>query len=143
MLSHTPASASFDTGGLFFRDVRATAADIAALRGVVRQWLRTLALDPDCEHDIVLACYEALANAVEHAYEPDDESATLDLEATYRPGSGVLEIAVTDNGRWQEKHPGQSVGSRGHGLSLIRRLATEMDVVPSARGTRVVMRWSE
>jgi serine/threonine-protein kinase RsbW len=79
----------------------------------MRQWLSTLHLDADLECDIVLASYEALANAVEHAYPVRDESATVDLEETYSRDDRYLKVRVADRGYWcdaaDEKGPAVTV----------------------------------
>lgn len=141
MQTHTDGSASFTSGGIYFRGVRADATQIAGLRQAVRQWLGTLHLEPDHEHDVVLASYEALANAVEHAYSADDEMATVDLEVTFRPQERHLEVTVADHGRWRDMIHDPNA-SRGHGLALIRKLTTEMVVTPGSDGTHVAMRWA-
>ncbi|MEE2034517.1 ATP-binding protein [Rhodococcus chondri] len=121
--------------------MRADSTEIANLRRSMRQWLATLNLGADRVQDILLASYEALANAVEHAYDASDESATVDLEATYRPEDRELKVTVTDHGRWQDAIDDAAHRSRGHGLTLIRNLATEAVVSPGTEGTLIAMRW--
>lgn len=141
MQSHPEEPASLTTEGVFFRAVRADSTEIAHLRRAMRQWLANLNLGADREQDILLASYEALANAVEHAYDADDESATVDLEATYRPDERRLEVIVTDRGRWRDAVDDVAHRSRGHGLTLIRNLSTETVVTPGVDGTLIAMRW--
>ncbi|WP_407443394.1 ATP-binding protein [Rhodococcus sp. (in: high G+C Gram-positive bacteria)] len=134
--------ASFTPDGICHRGVRADPSEIALLRGSMRRWLAQLPLDDDCRQDILLASYEALANAVEHAYTPGDPAATLDFEALYRPADGQLHVLVTDHGVWHDASDDESRRSRGHGLTLIRNLTSEMTVDRTPEGTVVDMRWS-
>ncbi|MBM7457747.1 ATP-binding protein [Rhodococcus coprophilus] len=140
MLTDSDGSASFTSGGIFFRGVRADAAFISDLRRAVRVWLEQLDVDDDRKHDVVLASYEALANAVEHAYDIDDDSASLDFEATYLPQDQILEVRVADHGCWHDAD--STPTSRGHGLALIRGLATDVVVDPTPQGTHVTIHWS-
>jgi serine/threonine-protein kinase RsbW len=142
MPTHPSGAASFASGGIYFHGVRADPTDIAGVRRSMQQWLGNLDLGPEHEQDVVLASYEALANAVEHAYTADDPSATVDLEAVYRPYDRHLEVTVADHGRWRDAVEQTGYGSRGHGLTLMRSLSTEMVVTPSVDGTHVAMRWS-
>ena len=48
-------------------------------------------------YDIVVACQEACANAVEHAYAPGRHS--FELDATY--DGGRVRVTVRDRGRWR------------------------------------------
>ncbi|MEE2056704.1 ATP-binding protein [Rhodococcus artemisiae] len=142
MPTHISGSASFASGGIFFHGVRADPSDIADIRRSMQQWLGNLHLGPEHEQDVVLASYEALANAVEHAYAANDPQATVDLEAVYRPSDRHLEVTVSDHGRWRDVMDRTGYGSRGHGLTLMRSLSTEMVVTPGLDGTHVAMRWS-
>lgn len=134
--------ASFTPEGISHRGVRADPSEIALLRGTMRRWLAGLPLDDDRRQDILLASYEALANAVEHAYAPSDQDATLDFEATYDRAEGQLHVRVSDHGVWHDAQDDESRRSRGHGLTLIRNLTTEMVVERKPGGTVVDMRWS-
>ncbi len=134
--------ASFTPDGISHRGVRADPSEIALLRGTMRSWLAGLPLDEDRRQDILLASYEALANAVEHAYTPSDPAATLDFEATYHPADGQLHVLVADHGVWHDAPDDESRRSRGHGLTLIRNLTSEMVVERKPGGTVVDMRWS-
>ncbi|APE08586.1 ATP-binding protein [Rhodococcus pyridinivorans] len=121
--------------------VRADPTEIAGLRVVTRRWLAKLPLSEDQRQDILLASYEALANAVEHAYAPDDAHGTLDYEATYLPDEGEVVVRVVDHGSWHDAVDSDARRSRGHGLTLIRNLASDVQVSAGPKGTVVEMRW--
>ncbi len=99
--------------------------------------LSTLRLDADLECDIVLASYEALANAVEHAYQsgtsPRPWTPRQPTAATIVTSGCGSPIAATGATPPDEK------GSHGHGLALIRKLTTDTVVTSSSVGTHVVL----
>ena len=82
---------------------------------------------------MLLACSEAVANAIEHGYR-DDPFGMIDVVATVT--AEAVEVRVTDHGTW--RGPVTDV-SRGRGLQLIRE---SMDQVLFDRsdGTTVTMR---
>jgi serine/threonine-protein kinase RsbW len=96
-------------------------------------WLGELGARPEVRHDVVLAAWEACANAVEHAQGP--ASATFGLHA-HRDGQ-VLRLRVGDSGRWRA--PGSAPPDRGLGLPLMRGLMDRVDIVHAAGGTVVVL----
>ncbi len=101
------------------------------VREVVRRWLHQL--DPAAEdvRAITLACGEACANAIEHAYSP--ERAWFELEAW--ADNDVVWLAVRDSGRWRPAR-GQH---RGKGLAIMKASMDEVEVRPSDSGTEVIM----
>ncbi|HEU0336251.1 MAG TPA: GAF domain-containing protein [Gaiellaceae bacterium] len=107
-------------------------ASLVVVRAELREWL---ALTPATEaeaSDVVLAAWEACANAVEHAQLPN--ASTFALEAS-SIGRSVF-LRVRDSGRWrtEEERP-----DRGLGLVLMRSLMDRLQVVPGERGTVVTM----
>ncbi|MCB8912477.1 ATP-binding protein [Rhodococcus rhodochrous] len=119
MTNSPSARVSHRSSGIFFHEVRAEPSEIAALRRLLRQWTITLGVGSEQEQAVVLATYEALANAVEHAYRPGDTSATIDLDAVHTPEENRLVVEVSDRGCWRRE---TTSGSRGHGLALIQKL---------------------
>jgi serine/threonine-protein kinase RsbW len=102
------------------------------LRRQLVEWARHEGIPAATTDDIGLACYEAMANAVTHAY-PYGTIGPLELHARLVPGWVV--VTVTDHGRWPEQpHP-------GYGLDLIRRLSDDAEVVRGDYGTTVRMSW--
>ncbi|NGP07355.1 ATP-binding protein [Rhodococcus sp. 14C212] len=130
---------AFLTTGLYYRGVRAEASQVTMLRQALDRWLSGLRLAEFGGQDVLLASYEALANAVEHAYADGD--GTVDLEAKYSPQDRCVEIVVTDHGHWRESVTPTAGSSRGHGLALIRNLAADTDLAVNPDGTVVAMRW--
>jgi len=102
------------------------------VRDALRAWLVGVDIDRSAGEDVVLATWEACANAIEHAVEPQ-----IDLVAvTARLGDGCIRVTVSDSGRWA---PPSMRENRGLGLRLIESLMTSVDVDESDRGTTVTL----
>src|SRR6202000_929795 len=69
---------------------------LCALCRTLARWAASTGIAAERAHAVVLASYEALANAVAHAY-PSHLAGVLDLHATYRPQHRRLTITVTDH----------------------------------------------
>ncbi|TWF95289.1 ATP-binding protein [Saccharopolyspora dendranthemae] len=115
--------------------VPASADVLPVLRDELDQWARSAGLNDRVIDSLALASYEAMANAVEHAY--DGAPGPLDVEAALR--EEAVEVTITDHGSWQT--PSKSAAERRRGLPLIHRLADEAVVTSGEDGTRVLMRW--
>jgi PAS domain S-box-containing protein len=107
-------------------------AELARMRRALGGWLRGIGVEPDDEHDLVLACAEACSNAIRHAYGPS--AGTVDVEA--RKDDGAVEVVVRDFGRWRNRRRQEG----GRGLALIEAIAPSMRIERSDRGTVVTMR---
>ena len=105
---------------------------LAYMRRVLERWLRVAGADDAETYEILVACGEACANAVTHAYPAGDTSSYV-VEARQR--DGVVEIEVRDFGHWRTR-----VGSEGDGLRVISQLADELELDRTATGTVVRMR---
>jgi anti-sigma regulatory factor (Ser/Thr protein kinase) len=116
--------------------VDADAHRLAAVRKSLSGWAEELGMNREQRSDLVLAAYEALANAAEHAYVGRTDG-VIDLLA--RSEQGVITIIVTDYGAWRPPQP--SDGLRGRGLLLINALTHESEVIHSETGTTVTMVW--
>jgi anti-sigma regulatory factor (Ser/Thr protein kinase) len=103
------------------------------LRHQLVRWARHEGIPAGTTDDIGLACYEAMANIVTHAY-PNGTVGPLELHARLVPGWVI--VTVTDHGRWPD-------GERraGYGLELIRCLSDDAEVVRGDYGTTVRMSW--
>jgi len=116
--------------------VEADAHRLAAVRKVLSGWAHDLGMTREQRADVVLAAYEALANAAEHAYVGRADG-VIDLWA--RCAQGVITIVVTDYGTWRPPQP--SDGLRGRGLMLINALTHDSEVRHGEGGTTVTMTW--
>ena len=101
-------------------------------REELRAWLEHGGVGRDDAHDIVLATWEACANAVEHPEEPI--ASEFRLEAL-RQGDRVR-VTVSDAGQWR---PPSERQERGLGLLLMRNLMESVEVTPAPTGTVVLM----
>jgi anti-sigma regulatory factor (Ser/Thr protein kinase) len=104
---------------------------LADVRQVMRRWLHAHGATEDEAFDITVACQEACANAVEHAYGPGRRS--FEVEATY--DQGTVRVVVRDEGRWRPPRG----ANRGRGLPLMRALMERVDVEHNEQGTAVVL----
>jgi len=107
-------------------------ARLPELRSGLRRWLMEADVAEEATEDIVLACWEAAANAVEHPVGPSGDL-RIDVE---RHRDRVV-VSVADTGVWQPRHGVRF--ERGLGLRLVSALMDEVQVVPTRDGTRVLM----
>ena len=121
------AHVSLEMSGRF----AAEPASLTRARQLLRRWLHQFDPSPEDVRAITLACGEACANAVEHAYAPG--RAWFELEA--RADDGVVTMAVRDSGRWRPPRGRH----RGRGLGIMRTSMDEVEVRPTDRGTEVIM----
>ncbi|TMM04724.1 MAG: GAF domain-containing protein [Actinobacteria bacterium] len=105
---------------------------LAALRQSLTHWLRQNEASDHEIFEIVFACNEAAANAIEHAY--GLEQGSFEFEA-HMNGAEMVAV-VRDFGRWRPAR-GQN---RGRGLELVHRMMDSAEVVPHERGTEVRLR---
>lgn len=113
----------------------ASIESVTRLRRELNRWALAVGVSRDVAYDLVLGCYEAMANVVTHAY-PAGTTGFLDLYARLRKND--ITVTVSDNGRWK---PETDRAAGGRGLTLIRRLSDGMDLIRNQYGTRVCMRW--
>jgi serine/threonine-protein kinase RsbW len=132
--AHSPGSAT----DLHWR-VPALAVRLSAVRDDLADWARRAGLPVDEVEDLAMACYEAMANVVVHAY--GGEVGILDVHATRSADQNTVTIFVTDYGQWR-KAPEDPGRAHGGGLCLIRQLAHSAEIVPTPAGTTVRMRWT-
>jgi anti-sigma regulatory factor (Ser/Thr protein kinase) len=106
---------------------------LAYMRRALGRWLRVAGADSAETYEILVACGEACANAIAHAY-PAGEASSYVVEARRR--DGAVELEVRDSGRWRAPR----AGSKGRGLRLISQLVDELDIDRTSTGTVVRMR---
>jgi GAF domain-containing protein/anti-sigma regulatory factor (Ser/Thr protein kinase) len=105
---------------------------LSQIRQMLRRWLHAKGAHAEEIAALTLACGEACANAIEHAYSP--RGALFELEAVH--SAGVVTLAVRDQGSWRPPR-GQH---RGRGLLMIEATVDEVDVRATADGTEILMR---
>jgi PAS domain S-box-containing protein len=110
-------------------------ADPKALRSVRRslgRWLDQCEANKAENYEIVLACNEAFANAIEHAYGPGD--GLVEMRASLLEDE--VSITVLDFGRWREPRG----ANRGRGLTLIESVMDSVEIAKDPEtGTRIQM----
>jgi anti-sigma regulatory factor (Ser/Thr protein kinase) len=111
--------------------VEASPESLARVRRTFARWLRGVGVDGVDAYELVVACGEACANAVAHAYPAG--RAQFDVSAA-RDGD-VVEVVVRDFGTWREP-----VSTDSRGLKLIEQLADQLEVNRSPEGTTVLVR---
>jgi serine/threonine-protein kinase RsbW len=113
------------------------------VRTRLRRWLDELGWPSDEAEDIVLAVYEAVANAVDHAYRPGEPGPVRVSARAATGGNGAdpgharIELHVRDEGRWRPADA--DPGHRGHGLVVMRGCMDTVDVTAGDGGTEVRM----
>ncbi len=111
--------------------VEADPQSLARVRRSLARWLREVGVDGSDAYELIVACGEACANAVAHAYPVG--RAHFEVEAGR--DAGAIEIIVRDYGSWREP---SSPHSRG--LRLMEQLADSVEIDRSASGTTVKIR---
>jgi anti-sigma regulatory factor (Ser/Thr protein kinase) len=108
-------------------------------RELARRWLERHAVGRELVDDVVLACDEACANAVEHGSRDTGSDVEMRLEMDERDG---VVVTVVDNGTWRpsdEPRADRPADDGGHGLTLMHALMSSVDVQTTDRGTTVRM----
>jgi len=109
----------------------AEARHLQEMRRGVHRWLRDSGIADADRNDVLIACGEACANAVRHAYPV--RPGVMELEA--RLSQETVSITVRDHGRWRiPVHRGG-----GWGLQLMRGLMDSVELVSTDDGTEVTM----
>jgi anti-sigma regulatory factor (Ser/Thr protein kinase) len=104
---------------------------LADVRQMLRRWIHQFGAGREDVGAVTLACGEACANAIEHAYSPG--RASFELQASAE--RGVVTVAVRDSGRWRPPR-GEN---RGRGLMIIKASMDDVEIRPSPSGTEVLM----
>jgi anti-sigma regulatory factor (Ser/Thr protein kinase) len=107
---------------------------LAGLRRQLRAWLAAVGAADDAADDVLLACGEAAANAVEHAFPDGPGQLIVELRLS---ANRALIMRVTDTGRWRRV---PAPGDRGRGLPLMHAVMDSVMVEPGEGGTVVTMR---
>ena len=107
-------------------------AVLGQMRRLLARWLQAHGAQPKEVDALTLACGEACANAIEHAYSPG--LAYFELAAVH--DDGLVTLAVRDTGRWRAARG----MSRGRGLKMIEAAVDELAVTTGDTGTEVLIR---
>jgi anti-sigma regulatory factor (Ser/Thr protein kinase) len=102
------------------------------VRDAVRVWLDGTPLGRTEAEDVMLATWEAFANAIEHALDPTGD--TVQIRACV--DGTTIRVVVEDTGRWA---PASDRPDRGLGLRLIESTMSSVDVETSDGGTRITI----
>ena len=114
--------------------LKAAPRELSEIRRAMRSWLADAGVAAGAAEDMVLACGEAAANVIEHAYGGRGDGW---MEVTLSISNGMLVASVGDRGRW---HAQGSTDGRGHGIRLIGALMDQVDLHSDEAGTKVTMR---
>lgn len=99
-------------------------------REALRLWLAAAPVDEMTAHDVVLATWEACANATEHSLSESGFRLRVALVGD------TIRVVVEDEGSWL---PPSARPDRGRGLQLMRALMSSVAVEPGPHGTRVAL----
>lgn len=120
----------------FRRVFAAEPGRLAEVRRAMRVWLHGREIDGALVDDLLLATFEAAANAVEHAYvERTRGVVTVDA----RIDAGELVVEVIDQGTWRSP---SAPGDRGRGTGLMNAVMDGVTLRRSPTGTSVELRKS-
>jgi anti-sigma regulatory factor (Ser/Thr protein kinase) len=116
-------------------DVRLPAepASAALARTALRRFLATTPLGERRSFDAVVAAGEAVANAIEHAYDRRPNQ-TFVLRAHHE--GPVCTILVEDSGAWNDVEP---LTMRGRGVAMMRELCDTLEIDRTPAGTSVAL----
>jgi anti-sigma regulatory factor (Ser/Thr protein kinase) len=104
---------------------------LGQFRQTLRRWLAAAGLPADVAYEVMTACNEACANAIEHAYGPGDATFSFEISLV----NDRLAVTVRDTGRWRAPH----ALHRGLGLTVMRALMDAVNVDSGPGGTTVQM----
>jgi anti-sigma regulatory factor (Ser/Thr protein kinase) len=114
----------------------------AQVRRELGEWLRqNFLLDAEKSSDVLLAVYEALANAAEFAYVGAPQPGPMHVRAAYDDDACSLTVTVSDEGLWRANDKDVKNIARGRGIPLMHALADRADIDSTAAGTEVRLQW--
>lgn len=109
---------------------------LGEVRKAVKVWGVNAGLPPDLVSSVMLATYEAMANAADHAYRHDEVGP---VTVTIARDDDSVTASVSDQGTWRSPTQG---GFGGRGLLLMEGMVDELTLMRTGRGTTVHMKWS-
>jgi anti-sigma regulatory factor (Ser/Thr protein kinase) len=105
---------------------------LASLRHAMRRWLGQMQISTEDAEEVLVACGEACANAIVHAYGGGEGEIRLEL-ALY---GDEVELTVADTGRWRERNTTEG----GRGIPLMKGFMDSVQFQSGPEGTSVRMR---
>ena len=109
---------------------------LAGVRAQLRAWMVGTGACGDDRDAVVLACSEAIANAVEHAYR-GDPAGMVAVNAWFN--GDTVEITVHDDGVWADRRSVEHTGEiRGRGIAMMYELMDDVNLETHG-GTTVSM----
>ncbi|SBT40926.1 SpoIIE family protein phosphatase [Micromonospora auratinigra] len=109
--------------------------DLVETRSAIRAWAADRGLSAELTENLLLACGEALANSLEHAYQGREPGPVL-LRAG-RAGRRTVTVDISDHGTW--RHRPSATDGRGRGLMLMGAVAQRTVLEIGRQGTRIVL----
>jgi anti-sigma regulatory factor (Ser/Thr protein kinase) len=120
----------------------ASARTVAQFRHELSQWLSAhFTLDALRRNDVLLAVNEALTNVAEFAYR--GRPGVMTMRARHHTADGALVVDITDEGSWRYTDPATRSNTRGRGIPLMRALADNTTISPTADGTEVRLQFND
>jgi serine phosphatase RsbU (regulator of sigma subunit)/anti-sigma regulatory factor (Ser/Thr protein kinase) len=112
-------------------ELPAVAEQLATIRHLIRRWVAANGgSDDDCAA-FAISVTEACANAIEHAYGPQD--ATIALQAALV--DGIANVTVVDAGGWREARG----RNRGRGIPVMQEFMDDVEIAKGDDGTKVTL----
>jgi PAS domain S-box-containing protein len=108
-------------------------AELSQIRTEVRRFLHDMGADEEAVQDLVLACSELCANAIEHPIGP----MRGEVEVVGERLDDEVSFTVRDTGMWR---PIRDRAGRGLGLDLVRQLVDRVEVGEGREGSSVAIR---
>jgi anti-sigma regulatory factor (Ser/Thr protein kinase) len=109
---------------------------LRVIRTEVRSWLGANEVTAAAAADIVLACDEACASAIEHVSSPSGPGL---IDLTLEAGVDGVLVSVSDHGEWTDvERAGQE-----RGLQIMTSLMADVEIVSTPGGNTVTMRYRE
>jgi anti-sigma regulatory factor (Ser/Thr protein kinase) len=124
-------TAGLDVRSALVLDRPATAPELTSMRRAFAAWLAVDTVMGEPSDDLVLAVYEALTNAADHAYPP---GSTGPVRLVAHRTRDAVRITVSDDGRWRRAH---EAPFRHHGLAMMRGLVAQLHIDAGGAGTTV------
>ncbi|MFL5947894.1 MAG: SpoIIE family protein phosphatase [Gaiellaceae bacterium] len=103
--------------------------DLSSLREQLRVWLGRQDVPRTHAEEVILACSEAAANAMEHAY----GSREGPVQVLGRRDDDRVTMSVRDSGTWRPPRESE----RGRGLGVIDAMMDSVEIVKGSDGTEV------